>query len=80
MFRLVCCFLFLAGFGVYGYLLMTNPVGLARRAQAKRRYAPFYELADSRSGRMKMRLLGLIYLVASIAGAIAVIIISKSDK
>jgi hypothetical protein len=68
--------LFLVGFGVYGFRLLTNPVELARRVRAKRVYAPFYELVDSHWGRVQMRLLGLIFLAASICGILSVIIIS----
>jgi hypothetical protein len=79
-FGLVVSLLFLAGFGVYGFRLLTNPVELARKVRAKRIYAPFYDLADSRSGRLQMQLLGLIFLIASAYGAIIVILSSMGYR
>ena len=80
MFGVVIGLLFLVGFGTYGFLLLTNPIDLPRRARVKRYHAPFYELTGSRSGRLQMRLVGLIFLVASICGAVVVIHIGMGYK
>ena len=63
--KVVLAILFLICTGTIGYQLLAHPVRLARKAEEKRIYIPFLETTRTRIGTLQVRLMGLVFLLAS---------------
>jgi len=65
---------FFGSTGLAGYLLLTNPEGVTEWADRKGIFIPFLQLTKTRMGKIQVRVLGFVFLAASVLMPLVIIL------